>query len=260
MKPLTTEEQAAIAAFLADGGQVTRCTDRAGKEVARFEPVDPATPSNTRPGPEPRTVRQMGVREALEWAFGTEHARLSYGEGLGETGPGFGMEYILLQQAELGRRVDVSWGRSRPADDAELIAAAVQGALPRAEALWLADLARSGTTPDPLVGAVPRIVPEGWHQNQNGWRPATADAAELGPGGWRPQPRRNRKGVIVADAVRYTPCRWERTPREIGAARRRYLDWIGHLMTVLAALQHVPLTWVELTDDLPPMTPWRNSS
>ena len=169
------------------------------------------------------------------------------------------MEYILLQQAELGRRVDVSRGRSYPADDAELIAAAVQGALPRSEALWLAELVRSGTTPDPMVGAMPRIVPEGWHQNQNGWRPATADAAELGSGGWRPQPRRNRKGAIVHDAVRYTPCRWERTPSEIGVARRRYLDWIGHLMTVLAVLRHEPLTWIEITGDLPDMTPWRNS-
>jgi len=66
MKPLTTEEQAAIAAFLGSGGQVTRCPGNAEKGSARFQPVVPARLSDARVGPEARTIRRLGVREALE--------------------------------------------------------------------------------------------------------------------------------------------------------------------------------------------------
>jgi len=258
MKALSAEEKSAIDAFIASGGQVKRCPasfcddgDKSNGNERR------AVRGSHRSGPEPHVVRRMGVREALEWAFGVEHARLTFEDEQGDAGPSYGMEYILLRQAELGQSIDTSRGVSRPADDAELIAAAVQGALCPQDAIWVADLARVASAPDAMIGATSRIVPARLRFNQHGCSPETADAAELGVEGWKPQPRRNRKGAIVMDVVRYTPCRWERTPAEIAVARRRYLRWIDHLMTILSVLRHERLRWIDLTSDLPEMRPWR---
>ncbi|WP_121068596.1 hypothetical protein [Chachezhania antarctica] len=258
MKALTAEERAAIAAFLDAGGQIARAPAPSTIEGRALDGRRECA-CGRRSGPEPRIVRRMGIRQALEWAFGVEHARLSFDDARGDAGQSYGMEYVLMRQAMLGQQVDVSRGCSAPADDAEMIAAVVQGTLGRADAIWVAELARAGATPDAMIGATPKIVPARMRDNQHGRSPETADAADLGVEGWKPQPRRNRKGVIVMDAVRYTPCRWERTPLEIALARRRYLNWIDHLMTILASLRHEPLRWIDLTSELPEIAPWRKT-
>lgn len=204
----------------------------------------------------------MGVRGVLEWAFGAEHARLDFDEieeSAGGGRSGIGLEYVLIQRAMIGQ-VDTSPGRSSPADDAEIIASVLRAALPWRDALWLADLARAGRSPDPMLGVRPGLVPERWHENRHGTRPATADAAELGTCGWRAQPRRNRKGALVHDPVRYTPCLWRPAPADIAAARRLWLDWWGHLLTVQVALRAVDLRWIEVTTAMPPLEPWRECS
>ncbi|OLS53887.1 hypothetical protein [Rhodovulum sulfidophilum] len=203
--------------------------------------------------------RAMPVRAALEWAFGTECARLDHDEigAVGGTGwRPFGMEYVALERAQLGTRVDTSRGRSRPHDDAELIATVVRNVLPWYAATLVADLARAGRTPDWMPDARPRLRPAEWQQNQHRAYGRAYDSAEL-PDGWQPIPRRNRKGVIVQDRARYTPCVWEPSPARIAAARRAYLDWWGYLLEVQAALGAADLARIRITRDMPPMTPWR---
>ncbi|ANB33467.1 hypothetical protein M2324_003282 [Rhodovulum sulfidophilum] len=208
--------------------------------------------------PTPRSRRAMPVREALEWAFGTECARLDHDEIEAVAGTGwrpFGMEYVALERAQLGTRVDTSRGRSRPHDDAELIATVVRNTLPWYAATLVADLARAGRTPDWMPDARPRLRPVEWQQNQHRAYGRACDSAEL-PDGWQPIPRRNRKGVIVQDAVRFTPCHWGPTPARIAAARRAYLDWWGYLLAVQAALMGAGFARVVVLRDMPPMQPW----
>ncbi|MBL3571820.1 hypothetical protein BV509_17685 [Rhodovulum sulfidophilum] len=202
--------------------------------------------------------RAMPVRAALEWAFGTECARLDHDEigAVGGTGwRSYGMEYVALERAQLGTRVDTSRGRSTPHDDAELIATVVRNTLPWYAATLVADLARAGRTPDWMPDARPRLRPAEWQHNRPGLWAKSRDSSET-PDGWKPIPRRNRKGVIVHDAVRFTPCHWAPTPARIAAARRAYLDWWGYLLAVQAALKAANLARIEVTENMPPMRPW----
>jgi hypothetical protein len=52
--------------------------------------------------------RAMGVQQALEWAFRVEKAQLElpHPSDVDAEGFGFGLEYVLLQRAELGCKVD----------------------------------------------------------------------------------------------------------------------------------------------------------
>lgn len=210
--------------------------------------------------------RRIDILGLIEWAFQCECAELDFGDidRLGaEARCGIGIEYLMMQRGPAGVRID-GGGRSWPHDDADLVADAVAH-LPlthggRAMAVQIAELARAGARPDAMVGARVTARPEDWHANQNGMRPATADAAELGPYGWRAQPRRNRKGVIVHDRVPYTPIVFSPTPDQIGRARRNYLQWWGALLEVRQGLVISGLLAThELTDAMPPMTPWRKT-
>lgn len=205
-------------------------------------------------------VRELGVWDALQWTFGTECAAMDadeLGASSGGQRPALSMEAILEQRFMLGGvKIDTSPGRSDPAEDAEVIASVVRSQLTWHDAVWIADLARAGRMPNAMVGEVPRLLPEEWHGNRHGWRGKASDSAELGDQGWRPVPRRNRKGVIVRDEVRYTPCTWTPTASQIGAARRRYLDWWGHLLTLQIAFRSVGLQRIRITRAMPPMTPW----
>lgn len=55
-----------------------------------------------------RIKRALGVQAALEWAFRVEQAQLELPvrRDIGDEGFGFGMEYVLLQRAALGCKVD----------------------------------------------------------------------------------------------------------------------------------------------------------
>lgn len=205
--------------------------------------------------------RLISVRLLLEWSFGTEKATLeadAIGASSGAGRVGVGMEYILQQRFMLGGvAIDTSPGRSTPADDAEIVASVVGSVLPWRDALIVAEHARAGTTPDWMPGAVPRLQPAAWQGNQHGWFGKPEDARHLGSKGWPPMRRRNRKQVIVEEPVRYTPCVWAPTASQISAARRRYLDWWGYLLTVQSALRQVGLGRWSVTKAMPPMTPWR---
>lgn len=116
----------------------------------------------------PRARRAMPVQAALEWAFRIEKAQLELPPREADEPAGrFGLEYVLLQQAMLGCRVDGGQFKTSSAThpDAEVIAATVAG-LPdslggKRMALQVTELARAGLTPEWMPGAVPRCVPVG---------------------------------------------------------------------------------------------------
>jgi hypothetical protein len=60
-----------------------------------------------------RTKRALGAQAALEWAFRIEKAQLELPlpKRVSEEGFGFGLEYVLLQRAALGCKVDGGHGR-----------------------------------------------------------------------------------------------------------------------------------------------------
>jgi hypothetical protein len=208
--------------------------------------------------------REMPIQRALEWAFGTEHARLEfdeYGETSGALRGGVDGIWIMIQRGRLGCEVD-GGGWSTPADDAEIIASAVSN-LPEAYggrkmAAEVASLARAGIAPDWMRGVKPRYVPIDVRTNRHGDFAATADARHLGGEGWPAQERVGRKGRIRRDAVLYCPVRLAPTAAQISAARRHYLDWFGALLWLGAELRTLGiLNRIVITDAMPPMEPWR---
>ena len=252
---IAPEDRALIDEAVA-AGRVTRIEpDDVTSQAARSIDLT-ATVSRPSSGPAPREVRRLGIREALEWAFGTEHARLSHGGLCGYGLPGVGVEYLMLQRGAAGR-VDVSPGRSLPADDAQTIAMVVEAELRPDSARRVEELARAGVMPW-SPEATPRLEPLDWTCGRGGlWRGRTADARTLGAQGWRPVERVNRRGRKVVEPVLYTPCRWTITSQQLARRRRDHLDWWGDLISIRAALRAVDLRWVEITDRMPPMTPWR---
>jgi hypothetical protein len=76
-----------------------------------------------------KVKRALGVQAALEWAFRVEQAQLELPppKDVTEEGFGFGLEYVLLQRAMLGCKVDGGQHKigSYTHPDAEVIAATV---------------------------------------------------------------------------------------------------------------------------------------
>ena len=123
-----------------------------------------------------KVKRALGVQALLEWAFRVEQAQLELPppKDVSEEGYGFGLEYILLQRAALGCKVDGGQHKmgSYTHADAEVIAATVAG-MPDSlggirMAISVAEMARAGITPDWMPGVVPRCVPTLVKRNQHG--------------------------------------------------------------------------------------------
>jgi hypothetical protein len=164
------------------------------------------------------------------------------------------MEYVLLQRAELGCRVD--GGRHKMGSyshpDAEVIAATVAG-MPDdlggvRMAIRVTELARAGLTPDWMPGVVPRCVPVDTRTNQNGVRGFTAVVGTervFSRGKWR-----------TVDILA-CPITWRPHPEQIASARRAYDDWwhaLGWVRDGLVAsgiLREVTVTGV-----MPKWRPW----
>ena len=204
-----------------------------------------------------RAKRSMSVQQALEWAFRVEHAQLELPEPPDperEHGFGFGLEYVLLQRAILGCKVDGGQYKigSYTHEDAEVIAATVAG-IPdtlggKRMAIRVAELARAGLTPDWMPGAVPRCVPVEVKRNQHGERAATMVVGTervLSRGKWRTV-------EVLACPVTFSPH-----PQQIRAARRAYVDWYSALGWVREGLQASGLMQeIEVKDVMPRETPW----
>ena len=128
-----------------------------------------------------KVKRALGVQAILEWAFRVEKAQLELPlpKDVSEEGFGCGMEYVLIQRALLGCKVD-GGGRSSQSythQDAEIVAATLAG-MPdslggKRMAIHVAELVRAGMTPDWLPGVVPRCVPVATKCNQHGVRSTT---------------------------------------------------------------------------------------
>jgi hypothetical protein len=199
----------------------------------------------------------MSVQQALEWAFRVEHAQLELPEPPDperEQGFGFGLEYVLLQRAILGCKVDGGQYKlgSYTHEDAEIIAATVAGMPDRLGgkrmAIRVAELARAGLTPDWMPGAVPRCVPVELKRNQHGERATTilvGTERVLSRGKWRTV-------EVLACPVTFLPH-----PQQIEAARRAYDDWWWALDWVRDGLRTgAMLRDLEVMPTMPRARPW----
>ena len=183
-----------------------------------------------------RTKRSMSVQQALEWAFRVEHAQLELPEPSDperEQGFGFGLEYVLLQRAILGCKVDGGQYKigSYTHEDAEVIAATVAG-MPdslggKRMAIRVAELARAGLTPDWMPGAAPRCVPVDIKRNRHGDR-----AVSIVVGTERVLMRGKWRSV----EVRACPVMFRPDAKQIEAARRDYQTWCIALGWIREAL------------------------
>lgn len=203
-----------------------------------------------------RVKRTLGVQAALEWAFRVEKAQLELPppSDIEEEGFGFGLEYVLLQRAALGCKVDGGQHKigGYVHEDAEVIAATVAG-MPdslggKRMAIRVAELARAGLTPDWMPGAVPRCVPVDIKRNRHGDR-ATSEVVGT--------ERVLIKGKWRSVEVRACPVRFSPDQRQIEAARQAYVDWWQALGWVRDGLiEGNMLREVDLTNRLPKESPW----
>ncbi len=204
-----------------------------------------------------KVKRALGVQAALEWAFRVEQAHLDLPlpKDVTEEGFGFGLEYVLLQHAALGCKVDGGKYKmgSYTHPDAEVIAATVAG-LPdslggKRMAIRVAELARAGLTPDWMPGAVPRCVPVATKANQHGERATT-----IVVGIERVKTRGKWRSVELLAC----PVTWRPHPDQIASARRGYDDWwqaLGWVRDGLVASG--VLREVEVSEAMPKVRPWK---
>lgn len=194
--------------------------------------------------------REMSIKAALEWAFGTEHAKLDFDDAPQGARPGMSTIWLMMQRGALGCQID-GGGAAKVADDAETIAAALAG-LPVAHggkgmAADMAGWARAGATPDWMPDATPRCVPVAWRNTKHGYfaRSEVVGKEVISYRG------RKTEYELLACPVTYTP-----TAQQIGMARRRYLGWYGALLHLRYDLGGDVLTGIKLTDAMPALSPW----
>ena len=203
-----------------------------------------------------KAKRALGVQAALEWAFRVEKAQLELPppSDIEEEGFGFGLEYVLLQRAALGCKIDGGQHKigGYTHEDADVIAATMAG-MPdnlggKRMALRVAELARAGLTPDWMPGAVPRCVPVDVKRNRYGNR-ATSEVVGT--------ERVLIKGKWRSIEVRACPVRFSPDQRQIEGARQAYKDWWQALGWVRDGLiAGGMLREVEVTEVMPKLAPW----
>ena len=203
-----------------------------------------------------RVKRALGVQAALEWAFRVEKAQLELPppQDVSEESSGFGLEYVLMQRAALGCKVDGGQYKmgSYTHADAEVIAATVAG-MPdslggKRMAIRVAELSRAGMTPDWMPGAVPRCVPVEIKRNRHGDHAVTEVVGTV---------RVQVRGKWRTVEVRACPVRFSPDSRQIEAARRAYDDWWQALGWIRDGLiDGGMLREIELTGAMPKVRPW----
>jgi len=203
-----------------------------------------------------KVKRALGVQAALEWAFRVEQAQLELPprKDVTDEGSGFGLEYVLLQQAALGCKVDGGQHKmgSYTHADAEVIAAMVAG-MPSnlggiRMAICVVELARAGMTPDWMPGAVPRCVPVETKQNQYGERAATIVVGTE---------RVKTRGKWRTVELLACPVTWRPHPEQIAYARRGYEDWWQALDWLRDGLiAGGMIREVDVTAAMPKARPW----
>lgn len=199
-----------------------------------------------------RGRKVLTIRQAVEWAFATERARLDFGDVPDRDIPEASPLYTVMRRGALGCKID-GGGRSLPAHDADMIAA-VLAELPqelggRNMALRVAELARAGQAEDWGRDLKARCIPVGWRaENQSG---ALALAEVI-----------RHERIEVRGRVREFPVLWCRvtytaTADRIAAARvawtiwRTALAWLAETLTAQGALDRLTLA-----PGLPEAEPW----
>ena len=215
------------------------------------------SPTNRSAAGSGKAKRSMSIQQALDWAFRVEKAQLELPlpQNAAEEGHSFGLEYVLMQRAVLGCKVDGGQYKmdGYVHEDAEVIAATV-AMLPDAlggkrMAIRIAELARAGLTPDWMPGAVPRCVPRDTRKNQHGVRAVTEVV-----GTEHILTRGKRRTVEVLAC----PVTWRPHPEQIASARRGYEDWWQALDWGRDTLQDSRmLRKVEVIAVMPKVRPWR---
>jgi hypothetical protein len=220
-------------------------------------------------GPRPRHEEKMTVRRALEWAFVNECARLEFDEDEFDiAGPGFGVEYRLLQQGALNAQIDTSPGRSLPHHDAEMIAALVS-TIPqeiggRGLAIFIAQSARTGLVPDWMPEAVAKCQPREWRRRTSAGvlLGRTEILRDYKVRKKYPHPRDKRKRITKEVRVleEWTPVTFDPHPQEIETARMEYNRWWSGIAYLWLELTRNPPETITILDTLPPRCPWASSS
>lgn len=259
MSRITDQERVAIDAALAEG-RVNRIEKRAKTcDVPKVDWENIPRPSRTNVAPVfSRAVvkrhDKMNVQRALEWAFGAEKVQLELPqpEPAEERGFGFGMEYVMIQRAQLGVTIDTSPGRSEPHDDAEAIAAIVANLSDQAGGLRMAirvsELARAGLTPDWIPNTDLKIEPVEWVMRGGIWLGKAEDLEIVSV---------KINGRKRPHKVRWTPVRITPTKGQIASARAAYHDWWFALSEIRRNLTASNmLRDIEITGAMPPMQPW----
>lgn len=203
-----------------------------------------------------RVKRALGVQAILEWAFLVEKAQLELPQrrDVDEEAYGFGMEYVLMQRARLGCKVDGGGHKSQSYThaDAEIVAATLAG-IPdslggKRMAIYVAELARAGMTPNWMPGAVPRCVPVDMKRNRYGDRAVSVVVGTE---------RILVRGKLRTVEVRACPVTFSPAPQQIDAARRGYedwwraLDWVRDGLVVGRMLREM-----EVMAAMPKVRPW----
>jgi hypothetical protein len=203
-----------------------------------------------------KTKRALSVQAVLEWAFRVEKAQLELPppKDVSEEGFGFGLEYVLLQRAALGCKVDGGQHKmgSYTHADAEVVAATVAGMPDNLGgirmAMSVAEMARGGMTPNWMPGAVPRCVPVDMKRNRHGDRGVSVVVGTE-------RILVHGKSRIVE--VRACPVTFSPAPQQIEAARRGYADWWQALDWVRDGLvAGQMLREMEVTAAMPKVRPW----
>jgi len=195
----------------------------------------------------------LTIREALEWAFATERARLDFDDDKPEVvRPAVSPLWTVMQRGALGCQID-GGGFSPPSADADCIATAV-ARLPRelggrGMALRIAELARAGQAEDWGKGLKARCIPVEWKaENQHG-----PQAVTVLVGYERIEVRgRSREFEVRACPVTYTA-----TAARIASARAAWVSWRKALawLAVKLSVQGV-LDRVTIIAGLPEAEPW----
>ena len=197
----------------------------------------------------------LGTDSSIRWTrYRGSQQELPLPRDLTEEGFGFGLEYVLLQRAALGCKIDGGQYKigGYTHEDAEVIAATV-ATIPdslggKSMAIWVAELARAGLTPEWMPCAVPRCVPVGVKRNQHGERSTTVVVGTeriLTRGKWR------------TIEVLACPITWRPHPEQIASARRAYDDWWLALDWIRdGLLAGTMLREIEVTAVLPARAPW----
>lgn len=215
-------------------------------------------PFGLRAAPRGAAARDISILGLIEWAFQRECASLDFDELRSTAGerPSVSPLWVLAQRHNLGCTVD-GGGRSDPHPDADMVASAL-AALPegrggRRMGIWIAELARAGLRPDWMEGAVMRCVPITTQAHKHGTFAKSERCGDI------VVISRGRKHSVE---VRWCPVTFTPTPGQVGAARRRYLNWWDALFDLRVTFQHKygGLSAWRVTNDMPPRMPWIKSS